>query len=144
MKLLLLTTTLLALPALAPAGSKVPELPPPPVVTPAKAPSNLPFLDKVPPPPAPRAEFSGAYWCYQDGVLHTWEFRDDHTFVHTWAAGASGRVSERGVFHLNTAGDFVLFEMTSPAAKPESRRMRIQFTKDGLLLDYVRLNLKYW
>jgi len=124
MKLRLLTATLLVLRALAPAGPTATELPPP--------------------PPAPKAEFSGIYWSYQDGALHTWKFRDDHTFVHTWIAEPAVPNSERGTFHLNSAGDFVLLEVTSPAGKREFRRMRIQFTKDGLLLDHAELKLKYW
>jgi hypothetical protein len=139
-KLLLLIAILAAIPALAPAGSKVPDLPTPPPVAPAKPPAGISFLEKIAPPPAPRAEFSGSYWCHQDGSLHTWEFRDDHTFEHTWTASA--RNAEGGTFHLNSAGNFVLLEVTSPAAKPQFHRMRIQFVKDGLVLDQIELKLK--
>ena len=144
MKLLLPITILALLPALAPAGSTVPELPPPPPVAPAKPPAGIPFLEKVPPPPAPRAEFPGTYWCYQEGTLHFWEFRDDHTFVHTWTIAPAASKSEIGAFHLNSAGDFVLLEITSPDAKSDIRRTRVQFIKDGLLLNGVELKRKYW
>jgi hypothetical protein len=125
-KLLLLIAILAAVPTLAAA----------------KPPAGIPFLERSAPPPAPRAEFSGTYWCNQNGSLHTWEFRDDHTFQHTWTAASSVRNSERGTFRLNSSRDFVLLEITSPAAQPEFRRMRIRFVKDGLVLDQIELKLK--
>ncbi len=108
------------------------------------------------------APLSGRYFGWEGRTLHTWEFRADSSFSHTWAAagaGASVRHSEQGVWELagavlelRTAGGFAapgvggrstIAGGASDRAR-EVRRTRVEITADGLTLDGVKLKPKGW
>jgi len=147
------------------AAGDEPVLPTPPPVSAAPVPDAPAFLTQCPPPPVPKADFSGKYWAYQDGALHEWEFHKDRTFLHTWIANGPGTTvhnSETGTFRLN--GQFLLLEVTSSTGGPvvpgaseqarqsvgeadrssEFRRLRIRFLQEGIVIGGVELRIKRW
>lgn len=118
--------------------------------------------------PAQKADFTGRYFGYEGKTLHTWDFYEDGTFLHTRilsGAGTSVRNSERGDFQLD--GEYLELKIgkattgaLTPAvggrdtliaggteAKKEIRKLKIQFLKDGkagILLDGKPLKVKTW
>lgn len=140
--------------------------------TPKIHPGHSPLTRKelTPPPPAgeaspKKADFTGRYFGYEGRTLHTWDFNPDGTFLHTRIVSGSGtnvRNSERGTFRL--ADDYVELKaaktatgFTTPsvggretlvgggtAAKVEVVRLKIQFLKDGIVLDGVKMRVKTW
>ena len=114
---------------------------------------------------APSSRLTGSYFGYHGRTLHTWDFRSDSTFLHTWiasGAGTSVRNSERGAYRLT--GNVVELKIVSAAggfvspgvggrsvavgggaeARPEVRRLKFEVSDSGVVLDGVKLKPKSW
>jgi hypothetical protein len=113
--------------------------------------------------PAPPSKLTGSYFGYDERTLHTWDFRSDSTFLHTWiasGAGTSVRNSERGAYRLtgnvvelktiSAAGGFVTPGVGGRSAavgggaeaNQEVRRLKFEVSDSGVVLDGVKLKPK--
>ncbi len=85
-------------------------------------------------------QLSGSYYGYGGRMLHTWEFRGDATFLHTWIGSGlhtTVRNAESGVYRVS--GRYVELKVASEGGV---RRLDFKTTDDGLLLDGVKLKPK--
>lgn len=125
------------------------------------------------PPPFPGERASGAiaasYYYMDRGILHTWDFAADGTYLYTEAtrgAGFSRRTSERGTYLISgntlevhptrqtgatasgTTGGNVNTLTAGTDSKREARRYRVKLIgpagKEGMVLDGVRMKAKTW
>jgi hypothetical protein len=119
--------------------------------------------------PSPSASrFSGKYFGFEGRTLHTWEFYESGTFLHTTVASGAGtsvRSSERGRYRL--LGDTLELKFTSSASgfvtlgighnntilggdgeggNSETRKLKVQITtaEKGIILDGIKLKPKSW
>ncbi len=118
-----------------------------------------------PAPPVKKADFTGRYYGYVGQALHTWDFYSDGTFLHTRIVSGSGtrmRNSERGDFRLDDGyvelqsrkaatggttpglGGRQTLALGGSEAQGDMRRLKIQFLKDGIMLDGQHLKVKHW
>jgi len=113
------------------------------------------------------SRFSGKYFGYEGRMLHTWEFDEDGTFLHTCitsGAGTNTRASEKGRFRL--ADSTLELKMSSAASgfttpgvggnrtnlggnhevSSETRKLDIQFLsgEKAIILGGVKLKPKSW
>ena len=132
-----------------------------------KSQGNAPASHPAPPRDPAGSRFSGNYFGYEGRTLHTRDFHDDGTFLHTWivsGAGTSVRNSERGWFRIH--GETLEIALTSSASgfvtpgvggrttqaggnaqtASQTRRLKVQMDQSGILfvLDGIPMKPKSW